>query len=53
MAFGTRLVRRDVPKSPRWFFLHGHDAEAERVAASIAQQVTRVDSDSPTNVRLR
>jgi MFS family permease len=36
------LVRRNVPESPRWVFIHGYDEEAERVTADIERQV--VDS---------
>src|SRR4051812_38427414 len=39
MGFGILLVRRNVPESPRWLFLHGHDAEAERVTRDIERQV--------------
>jgi MFS family permease len=39
MGFGILLVRRNVPESPRWLFLHGYDAEAERVTADIERQV--------------
>src|SRR5947207_3489961 len=39
MAFGLLLVRRNVPESPRWLFLHGQDAEAERVTGDIERQV--------------
>ena len=39
MAFAILLVRRNVPESPRWLFLHGHDAEAERVTSEIERQV--------------
>jgi MFS family permease len=39
MGFGILLVRRNVPESPRWLFLHGHDAEAERVTREIERQV--------------
>jgi hypothetical protein len=40
MAFAILLVRRNVPESPRWLFLHGHDAEAERVTREIERQVS-------------
>src|SRR3954464_6112353 len=39
MGFAILLVRRNVPESPRWLFLHGHEEEAERVTADIEQQV--------------
>jgi MFS family permease len=39
MAIGILLVRRNVPESPRWLFLHGHDREAERVTRDIEAQV--------------
>src|SRR4051812_1795207 len=39
MGFGILLVRRNVPESPRWLFLHGHDEEAERVTRRIERQV--------------
>jgi hypothetical protein len=39
MGLAILLVRRNVPESPRWLFLHGHDAEAERVTKDIERQV--------------
>src|SRR3954447_14920164 len=39
MAFAILLVRRNVPESPRWLFLHGYEDEAERVTADIERQV--------------
>jgi MFS family permease len=39
MGLGILLVRRNVSESPRWLFLHGHDAEAERVTRDIERQV--------------
>jgi MFS family permease len=39
MGFAILLVRRNVPESPRWLFLHGHDREAERVTQDIERQV--------------
>src|SRR3954447_666809 len=39
MGFAILLVRRNVPESPRWLFLHGLDAEAEAVTRDIERQV--------------
>jgi MFS family permease len=41
MGFAILLVRRNVPESPRWLFLHGYDAEAERVTRDIEHRVVQ------------
>ncbi|MFE6042106.1 MFS transporter [Streptomyces sp. NPDC056452] len=35
------LVRRHVPESPRWMFIHGHDEEAERLVDGVEREVEK------------
>ena len=35
------LVRRNVPESPRWLFIHGHADEAEELVHGIEERVER------------
>ena len=39
LGVGILLVRRYVPESPRWMFIHGHDEEAEELVSQIERQV--------------
>jgi MFS family permease len=39
LGFAILLVRRNVPESPRWLFIHGRAEEAERLVDGIEKQV--------------
>ena len=39
LGVGVLVVRRNVPESPRWLFIHGQEREAERIVGGIEDSI--------------
>ncbi len=40
IGLAVLLVRRNVPESPRWLFIHGREQEAEKIVGEIEERVS-------------
>ena len=48
LGLAILIVRRSVPESPRWLFIHGRQQEAEQVVQEIESEVAQsIDGDLP------
>jgi MFS family permease len=50
MGLAVLLVRRSVPESPRWLFIHGQEDSAERIVRHVESEVEEETGEHLSNV---